>query len=265
MVGLVDFQYNYSESPIILVAGVAGQGQIPISVYLNQTAFRGGITSIQSPAGNNPAQAGSSHNNFGVFSVLPGGTLIDNQIAHYPLANQAVAANAVVTQPLKISLEMTAPALDVVPFSLKQSVFRALKSALDQHISLGGYFTVQTPAYVYENCLLENLVDGSDADFEGAQPQIRWIWSFEQPLLTVQQGQAAQSQAAARITNNQYNVGDPPGSVPLITNQSSSPVANAVVPSTSSLVGSSVSPATRTPSAPANLSSVSPVVPGGFS
>lgn len=263
MAGITDFQANYSESPIILVAGTAGQGQYPISAILNAAAFLAGITSNSSANTNNSSQAGYSYNNFGVFSVLPGGTLIDNQIAHYPLANQAVAANAVVTDPLKISLVMTAPALEEIPFSIKQSVFKALKSTLDQHISLGGYFTVQTPSYIYENCLLESLVDGSDDD-HGGQPQVRWLWTFEQPLLTVQQGQAAQAQAAARITNGQYNTGNPPGSVPVVTNGSSAPVSQAVVPSSSNLVGASQSPTTQVPPVPANLSSVSPIVPGGF-
>ena len=116
------FQANYSESPIVLVAGKAGQGTLPISVILNSASFSAGITSNPSYNNNPSSQAGNSYDNFGVFSVLPGGTLIDNQIAHYPLANQTVAANAVITDPLRISLAMTAPSTNLVPFSLKQTV-----------------------------------------------------------------------------------------------------------------------------------------------
>lgn len=270
MAGITEFQSQYSQSPIYLVAGIAGQGQLGIDTILNPLVSSGGgggsgsalvASGATTGAGGAPdassgASAGLSYVNFGIFSVLPGGTLMDNEIAHYPLANQAVAGNAVITQQLKISLEMTAPAYDEVPFSLKQTIFTALKSVLDQHTALGGYYMVYTPAFIYNNCLLETLVDGSD-DSRGSQPQVRWIWNFEQPLLTVQQGQAAQSQAAARITNASYNTGDPPGSTQVSTGSNS--LGNQKVVSSASNVGSVGTVAT-----PANLSSVSPILPGGF-
>jgi len=188
--------------------------------------------------------------------VLPGGSLIENEIAHYPLANQAVAANAVITNPLKVSLEMLVPSDDQVPFSLRQTIMTALKSVLDQHTALGGYYTVYTPAYIYNNCLLESLTDNSE-DGGGEQPQNRWIWTFEQPLLTVQQAQAAQSQAAARLTNGSFTSGDPPNSN--VVSTASNSVGNQTVVSSASNIGS-----TGTVATPANLSSVSPILPGGF-
>ena len=244
-----NFQHQYSVTPIYLVSGIAGQGELSLDTILNPLASGAGYKGASS-------QGIYSYINFGVFSVLPGGMLIENEIAHYPLANQAVAANAVITNPLRISLDMVAPAYDEIPFSLKQTIFTALKSVLDQHTALGGYYTVYTPAYIYNNCLLESLVDGSDYE-PGGQPQVRWIWNFEQPLLTVQQGQAAQSQAAARITNANYNAGNPPGSTQVST--SSDSLGNQKVVSSASNVGNVGSVPT-----PANLSSVSPILPGGF-
>lgn len=267
---LSDFQNTFQIAPIYLVAGIAGQGQTSIDTILNPLASGvtyGGTGSASTGSGattvagasisSSSGSSSASTDVFGVFTVLPGGTLIDNEIAHYPLANQATAANAVITNPLRISVEMLAPAYEAIPFSLKRTIFTALKSTLDQHTALGGYYMVYTPAFTYNDCLLETLVDASE-DERGGQPQVRWVWTFEQPLITVQQSQAAQAQAAARITNGNYNSGDPPGSNQTVTSPSS--VANQVViPSPSYLGG-----AGQTSQTPANLSSVSPILPGGF-
>src|SRR5690242_11026591 len=49
-------------------------------------------------------------NFFANFEPIPGARLISQQVGHYPFANQAVAANAVIPQPLPVSLLMKCPA-----------------------------------------------------------------------------------------------------------------------------------------------------------
>lgn len=251
---LSDFQTSYQVSPIVLVNGMAGTGMLPITSILSPSNYQNGIVSASS--------AGSLSDIFGQFKTLPGHTLMDNEIAHYPLANQTIAANAVITNPLRISLEMLVPAYGSITMANKLSIITALKSALDQHTALGGSYNVSTPSYIYTGCLLTSLVDASDDD-EGKQPQVRWIWNFEQPLLTEAAAVAAQNQAMTKLTNQTVDTADPPGSQPAtsgIGNPSSNIVQN-TVPSASSPAGSNI-PATNSTSGTTNLASVSPIMPG---
>src|ERR1700744_1301251 len=100
--GYADFQLSYQVCPIVLVAGIAGTGVLPIANLLNpssgssslQTSTSGLVTSPDASEQNNAAT-------FGSFRVLPGGTLMDNDNAKYPLATMSVAANAIITNPLR--------------------------------------------------------------------------------------------------------------------------------------------------------------------
>ena len=252
---LSDFQRSYEVSPIILVGGIAGTGKLPITSLLDSQNYADGVLSA--------GGAAQIADTFGHFKVLPGGTLMDNEVAHYPLANQSVAANAIITQPLRIALEMIVPANDTITFNVRQSIMTALKGSLDHHTALGGWYNVSTPAYIYQGCLLVSLTDASD-DITGSQPQDRWIWTFEQPLLTVDAARAAQNQAMTKISNQTQNAGDPPGSQPVTTGigQPSSNITQNVVPASSNLQGANVSPSSA-PGGTTSLSSVSPITPGG--
>ena len=251
---LADYQLSNQISPIILVGGVAGTGALPISSVLSSQTFDQGIL------GPSSAQVPSDY--FGQFSVLPGHTLMDNEVATYPVANQSVAANAIITNPLRVSLEMLVPANGVITFSNKLAIITALKSTLDSHTALGGWYNVATPSYVYSGCLLTNLRDTTD-EVDGGQPQIRWIWEFMQPLLTVAAAQAAQNQAMAKITNQTQNSGDPPGSQPVSTGvgQPGANIVQNIVPAASGPVGSNIA-AGGTPSGVTSIQSVSPIQPG---
>jgi len=249
-----DFQLSYEVSPIILVGGIAGTGMLPIVSLLDSRNYSAGVLSS--------SDAAQIADTFGHFRVLGGGTLMDNETAHYPLANQSVAANAIITNPLRVSLEMLVPANDEITFSQRQSIMTALKGTLDSHTAQGGYYNVSTPSYIYQGCLLVTLVDGSE-EGTGSQPQERWIWNFEQPLITLAAAQAAQNQVMSKISGQTQNAGDPPGSKPIQTGISS-PSSNIVqntVPAASGPQGSNVA-STTTPIGTTNLSSVSPITPG---
>lgn len=249
-----DYQVSYQVSPIILVGGVAGTGMLPIVSVLSSNNYKQGVLG--------PSDAVDTGDYFGQFRVVPGHTLMRNEVATYPLANQTVAANAVITQPLELSVEMLVPANERYPLSRKLSIMTALKSMLDEHTAKGGWYNVATPSYIYQGCLLTGLQDDSE-DGDGAQVQTRWLWTFMQPLLTAQAAQAAQNQAMNKISSQTKNAGDPPGSRPIAAgiSQPSANIVQNVVPSASSPQGSNIAPSSSSGARPA-APSVSPIAPG---
>lgn len=198
-----EFQRSFELAPIILIDGIAknlpgaganGGGQISILDLL-------------------PPVSGPGLNDyFAHFKVLPGGTLQDWGVAEYPFASMVMAANAVIQNPLKVSLMMTCPAqTGYNNYENKQSAFSILKSSLDNHISRGGSFNVLTPAYTYTNCLLVSLVDVSSMGDK--QVQLAYQWNFVQPLLT--------TSGAITSLNNVYNkLGLQLPTPPVLTNSS---------------------------------------------
>jgi hypothetical protein len=249
---LSKYQISFQVSPIILVGGIAGAGMMPIASLLSADNLG---TSATHPR-NRPDEF------FGQFRILPGHSLMDNETATYPLANQTVAANAIITNPLQLSLEMLVPAGPAVTMDVKRSTMTALKSSLDTHTALGGWYNVATPSYVYQGCLLRSLVDASD-DEDGSQVQVRWIWNFVQPLLTEAAARAAQNQAMSKISGQTKNSGDPPGYETITTGvgQPSSNISQNLVPGAAGALGSNVAPS-GSPSGTTNLGGVSPILPG---
>ena len=166
--GQTVFEAAYEISPIILQGGLAqfAGGYLPITA----------ITEIIDYPGL------SSKQFFAHYKPLPGGTLAEWNIAEYPFVNLQMAANAQIQMPLKISLLMVCPAQTGGGYIFKQAIMSALKIALENHVSLGGTFTVITPAYTYTNCLLTSLRDVSSPSDK--QVQFMYQWDFTQPLIT---------------------------------------------------------------------------------
>jgi len=250
-----EYQVSYQVSPIMLVGGVAGTGMLPLISVLSSVNYQNGLLSSPTPQ--------SSDNYFGQFKIIPGHTLMENEVATYPVANQTVAANAIIANPLKLAVEMLVPANGRITVANKLAVMTSLKSTLDRHTAAGGWYNVATPSYIYQGCLLTSLVDGTEEE-AGSQVQVRWVWSFMQPLLTVQAAQAAQNQAMAKISGATKNSGDPPGSVPLSNNigQPGANLVQNVVPAATHPVASNVAPINSTTSS-VDVQSVSPISPGG--
>lgn len=254
MSSLSEYILSYQFAPIILVGGIAGTGMLPIASFLDAAAYQHGITSSDSATGDT---------NFGVFRVLPGGLLMNNMTATYPFANMTTAANAVITAPLKISLEMLVPANDRVSVDQKQAAMTALKSTLDNHTALGGWYNVSTPAYIYQGCILESLYDSSDTG-EGDQPQVRWIWNFEVPLLTASALLAAQNPQMQTYSNQTIATGTPPaGSGTANINNPASNIVQNLVPAATNIIGANVA-AIATSKIISTLASVSPILPGAI-
>jgi hypothetical protein len=200
--GMIAFKMAYQLSPIILTGGIATSlgGALPI-IALTE----GAITLL---AG---LLTGSENleldNFFAHYLPNPGSTLIQNEIAHYPFANQSVAANAIIAQPLNVSMTMLCPVRNLFGYFTKTATMSALQKSLAQHNSLGGTYSIATPAYLYTNCIMLSMRDVSGGDSK--QAQFAWQLDFEQPLITLQAAQSALNGLMQKIAGGTQITGAP--------------------------------------------------------
>jgi hypothetical protein len=187
------YDLAYQVSPIILQGGIFPAGvQVPIVNLYGQQNL---LLSVVNLATNSP----TSNSFFATYLPLPGSTLIANQVGMYPFANRQVAANAIIQQPLTLSMLMIAPVNQPGGYLIKQATFTALQSTLAQHNAAGGTYTVNTPAFPYTNLLMTGMSDVTAG--EGKQKQIEWQLDFIQPLITQAQAAQAQSSLMALLTS----------------------------------------------------------------
>lgn len=197
--GIDAWKLSYQISPIILNDGIAlPGGAIPIISYTEAQNYDIGVLS----SGNVNIPLDKF---FANYQVIAGETMIEQQIGKYPFANQAVAANAVIAQPLKVSLLMICPVQKEGGYADKLSVMTALQSSLKQHNATGGTYTVVTPSLFYTGCILLSLTDVSNS--ESKQVQNAWRWDFEQPLLTLAQAKQAYNSAMGKVASGVQNTG----------------------------------------------------------
>lgn len=197
------FKQSYGINPIILTGGIAANQAGGVLSVASLTGV-GGLAAVAG-ALTDPLQ-----DNVFQYIPLPGATLIDDQIGQYPFANQAVAANAVIAGPTKISLLMIAPVTSSTGgYAAKLAIFTALQASLRQHRNLGGLYTVATPAVIFDSCILTRLVDVSTG--ETKQTQIKWQWDFERPLVTLAQAQQALNNQMSKIQQGLPTTGAPSG------------------------------------------------------
>jgi len=187
-------QYNlaFQVSPIILQDGIAKGGLIPIIQLYGQVG--------------NLAPSASVNDFFAQYLPLPGSTLISNTVGMYPFANQTIAANAVIQQPLTLSMKMIAPVNQQGGYLTKLATFTALQGSLQLHNASGGTYVVATPAFVYTNLIMTGMESLPSDD---AQQQIEWQLDFIAPLLTLAAAAAAQNNLMAAVTGGGQIVGTP--------------------------------------------------------
>jgi hypothetical protein len=173
------FSQQYEQSPIILVNGIAAQ-------------MSGGVVALNSPA--------LLPTGFASFRPVSGASLLKNDCSQYPMANQAVAGNAMIAQPIPVSIEMICPANpSTVSYSNKSAIIEALVATLKQHNATGGSYNVYTPAFPYTNGVMLDFRDVTPGDTK--QKQEVFSLDFLFLLITVAQAQAAQSALLQSITN----------------------------------------------------------------
>lgn len=196
------FKLSFVDSPIYLTGGLAGNipgSTLPLLALTESLNLVNGLLT--------GANIGMD-SFFGAFRIPAGGTLIRFQYAKYPFANQAVAANAAIAQPLNISLIMSCPVRETGGYFTKIAIMNALQAMLSTHVAQGGTFTVLTPAYFYVNCLLLQVTDATP-NGEEKQSQAEFQFDFEQPLLTLNQAQQAQSSLMSKFTGGTQISGAP--------------------------------------------------------
>lgn len=186
------FKTTYETNAIILFGGIAGASY---TNSLNISAIMGGLEFN--------------------FQPVPGGQIGSNQVATYPFANQAVAANAIIQQPLNISMLMISVASangENLGYLSKTNGMLALATSLRLHDNLGGLYSVITPAYTYTNCLRTAMYDASDGTSK--QVQFKWRIDFMQPLITLQQAAQVQNSLMNSLSQGNPVVGQPNWSAP---------------------------------------------------
>ena len=178
--GQADFQMAFEISAVTLAGGIA-------------SGVFGGMMPLLSLIGGGSA----GDQAFGHFRPLPNTALILNQVGHYPFASLAIAANAIIKEPLPISMLMICPVQNEGGYAQKLGIMTALQSTLARHCANGGTFNVATPSFFFSDLILTGL---HDCTGEGNQPQVMWKWDFEKPLITQADAQATQNQLLSKIS-----------------------------------------------------------------
>ena len=183
-IGRTVYQLGFEISPILFSGGIAEAfpgGYMPIIIVTEAANFISGLL-----AGSNVFDL---DNFFAHFTPIPGGTLASYSIGMYPFANQSVAANSIMAEPLKLSMRMAIPVNKPGGHTAKLVTMMALQKIVQTHANMGGTYTVVTPANLYTNLLLTGLTDVSQGGTP--IPQNTWQWDFIQPLVTLEQADAA--------------------------------------------------------------------------
>lgn len=192
------YRLGFEISPVILCNGVAEAipgGMLPIVALTQSASF---VTGLIGGAIN----LTDLDKYFCHWRPVQGATMVDYDIARYPFANQTVAANALLAQPLRVSLMMDAPVNENTGAMTKLVTLSALQAVLQAHANLGGTYIVATPSIIYNNCILKTVKDSSTGN--DPLPQRSWLWDFEQPLIATTDADRAVTNFLKRI-----DAGDP--------------------------------------------------------
>jgi len=233
--GTAQWILSYELSPIIFCNGIASQapgGVLPIISITEADSFPSGILGAGGPIDVNDY--------FAHFLPAPGATLGENQIGEYSFANQAVAGNALIAQPLYVSMIMVCPARGADGFAVAKAKMTALVSAMAQHDAMGGTYTVVTPKYDYTNLVRLRMPDASTAQTH--QAQNTYQIDFKAPLLTLEQAQQAQSSLMAKLGNGAMIQGQPTWSGTSPTVGQTGSLAGATTPAAQSTQGANTTP-----------------------
>jgi hypothetical protein len=190
---LDDYKRIYQINPIFLTGGAARGapgGMMPLLAFTDSVAFGSNLLG---------SDFYDMDNAFATFQVMPANSnLIEQTIGQYPFANNLVAANAIIKQPINVSMLMLTPMRGPNAWSIKMSTISALKATLDNHNNAGGTYTVVTPAFVFIDMVMLEFSDISMG--QNPLPQNAWRLTFHKPLITLAQAAAAQSNLLSKLS-----------------------------------------------------------------
>ncbi|HDR9497040.1 TPA: hypothetical protein QDC06_000225 [Burkholderia cepacia] len=191
------YDLAFQVSPIILTGGLVANtlgGMMPIIGLTGQLAsFASSVLTTGSL---------SADNFYAKFVPVPGASVISNAVATYPFANQQVAANAIIEQPLPVSLLMIAPVKDPGGYLSKLAIFTALRTSLRAHNAAGGLYHIATPSFIYTNCIMTGMQDVTSGE-GGHQQQIMWQLDFIKPLVTQSDALNSMNSLMGKLTGGQ--------------------------------------------------------------
>lgn len=197
-------QMAYQSSPIILTGGVAEKlgGTVPILLYTQAVATANGLL-----AGGLSGKLNLPNldNMWATWNPQSGSSLLENEVGTYPFANQTVAANAVVSKPLQLSMQLRCPPNGPGAMVTKLATLQALSAILNKHTQMGGTFVVITPGQIYTSMLLTRIIDTSpDAQqFPAAQFQ----FDFVRPLTQVKEAQKKKNGLLKKLSGGLKGLG----------------------------------------------------------
>lgn len=187
------YDLAYQKSPIFLTDGIASfvPGKtLPLIALTEAGNFVGNILN-----GNLDLKLDDF---YATFTPLAGATLHNNQIGSYPFANQKTAANAIIAQPLNISMRMNCSPRLKGGMVTKLLTATALKNALDNHNFRGGTYTVLTPSFMYTGCIMTSFKDVTSG--ESKHLQTDWQIDFVQPLVSQKEANLYQNALMQKIS-----------------------------------------------------------------
>lgn len=234
--GQAAYKLTFQLSPIIMTGGVASLipgGMLPLLSISQAINFTFGLLSGAADI--------DLDNFFANYQPLPGATLIDNQVGMYPFANQAVAANAIIAQPLKVSLLMIAPARDTAGYATKLATMMAMQASFSQHNAQGGLYTVCTPSFFYTDCIMTGMSDVTPG--QSKQVQMAWRFDFVKPLVTLAQAAQAQGTLMSKVSGGTAFDGPPSWSgLGSTVGAPQTAVAPSVIPAATNPAGAGAAP-----------------------
>jgi len=238
------FKLSYEISPVILtgrsrITEFIPFGMLPIIAITESINFLRGILGGAENLGLNDF--------FAHFQPLPGSTLISNRVGDYPFANQRVAANAIVADPLRVSLRMICPARGQGAYLTKLATMTALRAALNLHSTTGGTYIVATPGFIYLDCLLTDLRDITQS--AGSQVQAEYQLDFTRPLITEEDALGALNAQMSAIASGAPTPGSLSGAALSVGQSLASGVAD-IQAAVRNLVGASIQQGSVTPGLP---------------
>jgi hypothetical protein len=194
------YKLAYQITPMWLTGGTLEDavpgGMLPFAVLTDPDLYRAAVGSLVNPSDQSAAR--NLDHAFGTFTIMPQGTAIRQTVAEYPFANQHVAANATIFQPLQVSLLWDTPMKTPDAWTKKFTTMTNLVARLTYHCNNGGTYAVVTPSFIYTDLILTNMADIARA--ASPLPQNAWRFDFEKPMIRISDLIAAQSALMAKLT-----------------------------------------------------------------